>query len=1146
MSGLSRSSTTLATRSTHLQSTQSITPLLANTTPSSIAMHISESDSASIGHKRGWHPPPMVHTNSNKGSRSGTPTTPVVSGVAHAATMPMDAPPAMDHTQSAHPAMQANYVIPLSKVSVGSIDTSKYLERMQEKITRGRAGTVANPSELDASAGDVTPTGPVPPGAEPEAVPEQPTQADSQGACAATGGAAYLTDIANMAAASANAAFSAAAEAMSSVFTTVTSSTGATPAPAPVEGDEFEGIESSRRPSYAPTVSTYASAQSRSSSPLPELRVDDSTEPVVVDTPKLAIVAGDLDPASAGGETKAQQKKPRSPLMLFGMGSHKDYKESREYHAPIHQPRKVSAPAPLSPSSHHHHHNVGFLTEYEGDHFGYSRGLRKSATTTSLDVDGGDRSRRASGYTTTASASSNSSRKSKQRQSGGTPALIPASLPPAPKASSEKQMRKLFQSVLLPDERLIDDFACAYQPDKGILAQGKIYLTNHHFLFHANILGFQTDVITKVEEIVDLQRAKTALFIPNAIIVALKDRVDFYTSFLNREHTLTVMRHIIQRYWTERNLPIPSALLYSDTDSIHLPASSSSSASPIPSPESASGSHYYPVPATPTGSNPNMNSLPRSERSRSSSFNRTKGTPEPEFGDEDVGRSRSGRASPPQAATQSFLLVTSTAPPPGAPVGSPPQPPQVMAAAIPIPASQTETIIENAAAAAAAADRGSGGTPPSSGRDTPTGFGSPAAGRKQLHGSRTFTAIRPSSDNLSGHESAGHLSRSTTMNGKLLRKPHQYPGAAVPPGPHPHPHHHDDSSSSSEREQERRFLAKVSALDSTALEREVRSQTPLHAQKRDSGAFHNAGEGSSSAAEDVGNGARPLRKRRSWGPPTQLQLDSVTRTLGADQPVTPTGGWNSDGRVTPNPLHPRGKPRRMESSSSMGSNGLPRGRPQPLAPPAESGPRSAPVDGSLFASGMSMLMGWVDAAAGAVAEGLGVTPPSTPLSAGWAEHHHSQQLLAPPPGTRLQRTPSGRNLLTLIDAQGDSFTSQSPGAAVMSPLAHTPPPASPVPGAGNPSSAAAAAAASAAAATLSAMYPRSSRRAGAGHATAYHDQVAGARRQKVQTLLVVLLVGASTVACMLVAVGSTLVLWRVGQVVTVLEEVAASGLAGSF
>ncbi|KAI8828581.1 hypothetical protein BJ741DRAFT_417757 [Chytriomyces cf. hyalinus JEL632] len=91
------------------------------------------------------------------------------------------------------------------------------------------------------------------------------------------------------------------------------------------------------------------------------------------------------------------------------------------------------------------------------------------------------------------------------------------------------------------------DYLCAFQGDH-ILHQGKMYLTPNFFLFYANIFGHVTCFEFPIQDILLIERAKTAYIIPNAIIVATSSKAYFFTSFVNREHTFMNMEYLINRH----------------------------------------------------------------------------------------------------------------------------------------------------------------------------------------------------------------------------------------------------------------------------------------------------------------------------------------------------------------------------------------------------------------------------------------------------------------------------------------------------------------------------------------------------------------------------------------------------------------------
>ncbi|KAI8850533.1 hypothetical protein BC829DRAFT_150655 [Chytridium lagenaria] len=96
----------------------------------------------------------------------------------------------------------------------------------------------------------------------------------------------------------------------------------------------------------------------------------------------------------------------------------------------------------------------------------------------------------------------------------------------------ERQMRKIFKGLIPDDEVFFEDHMCAYQREKGMLVQGKMYLTEGFLLFHANILGFVTRVVVGWGEVEEVRKGKTAFVFPNAVIVRLKDRVVSFAVFV--------------------------------------------------------------------------------------------------------------------------------------------------------------------------------------------------------------------------------------------------------------------------------------------------------------------------------------------------------------------------------------------------------------------------------------------------------------------------------------------------------------------------------------------------------------------------------------------------------------------------------------
>ncbi|KAJ3130737.1 hypothetical protein HK100_007590 [Physocladia obscura] len=123
----------------------------------------------------------------------------------------------------------------------------------------------------------------------------------------------------------------------------------------------------------------------------------------------------------------------------------------------------------------------------------------------------------------------------------------------------EKLLLNLFKTVP-SDEPLFVEHNCAFQGEH-ILQQGKIYLTPNFFCFHANIFGFTTTFEFPIGDILYIERAKTAIIIPNAIIIGTNSKAYFFTSFINRENAYANMEYLISRYReSHKSMPLSKSL----------------------------------------------------------------------------------------------------------------------------------------------------------------------------------------------------------------------------------------------------------------------------------------------------------------------------------------------------------------------------------------------------------------------------------------------------------------------------------------------------------------------------------------------------------------------------------------------------------
>ncbi|KAG1742787.1 uncharacterized protein EDB91DRAFT_1128118 [Suillus paluster] len=110
-------------------------------------------------------------------------------------------------------------------------------------------------------------------------------------------------------------------------------------------------------------------------------------------------------------------------------------------------------------------------------------------------------------------------------------------------ASSKRNadFHELFPSIPEGDY-LIEDYGCALQ--REILIQGRIYISENHICFHANIFGWITDLSIPIYEITALEKKMTAFVIPNAIQITTRQAKYTFASFLSRDTTYDVIANI--------------------------------------------------------------------------------------------------------------------------------------------------------------------------------------------------------------------------------------------------------------------------------------------------------------------------------------------------------------------------------------------------------------------------------------------------------------------------------------------------------------------------------------------------------------------------------------------------------------------------
>ncbi|ORY74070.1 hypothetical protein BCR35DRAFT_306864 [Leucosporidium creatinivorum] len=100
-------------------------------------------------------------------------------------------------------------------------------------------------------------------------------------------------------------------------------------------------------------------------------------------------------------------------------------------------------------------------------------------------------------------------------------------------STSHAKFHSMFTGTIPEEEELIEDYRCALQRD--ILVQGRLFVTERHLAFRANIFGWETSLAIPWSEVTTIEKRMTAKVIPNAIEVSTLHSRHIFASLLNRD-----------------------------------------------------------------------------------------------------------------------------------------------------------------------------------------------------------------------------------------------------------------------------------------------------------------------------------------------------------------------------------------------------------------------------------------------------------------------------------------------------------------------------------------------------------------------------------------------------------------------------------
>lgn len=103
---------------------------------------------------------------------------------------------------------------------------------------------------------------------------------------------------------------------------------------------------------------------------------------------------------------------------------------------------------------------------------------------------------------------------------------------------NKRQSRKFLNNFENINDNLINAYSCALQKNTkktSILLHGTLFITNKSFAFYSNFFGYQTKIIGKWIDIVDIKKDNIAILFPTAIKLINKNGNSFvFASFISR------------------------------------------------------------------------------------------------------------------------------------------------------------------------------------------------------------------------------------------------------------------------------------------------------------------------------------------------------------------------------------------------------------------------------------------------------------------------------------------------------------------------------------------------------------------------------------------------------------------------------------
>ncbi|KAM4634029.1 GRAM domain-containing protein 2B-like isoform 2-T2 [Polymixia lowei] len=125
-------------------------------------------------------------------------------------------------------------------------------------------------------------------------------------------------------------------------------------------------------------------------------------------------------------------------------------------------------------------------------------------------------------------------------------------------SKTNTQYHKLFKEIS-KDELLKQSYTCALQKD--ILYQGKMFVSDNWICFHSKVFGRDTKIAIPVLSVTLIKKTRTAILVPNALVITSTNERHVFVSFLSRDTTYKLLKSICVHLDVDNtgSSPIPSS-----------------------------------------------------------------------------------------------------------------------------------------------------------------------------------------------------------------------------------------------------------------------------------------------------------------------------------------------------------------------------------------------------------------------------------------------------------------------------------------------------------------------------------------------------------------------------------------------------------